>query len=412
MRSRQAIGPGGVAVNRTYAEYTETAHRLLRALFDAYLAGDARGRPFLSPRPILHITKHFNEQPGYRGLLDLASRVAAERGLTFVFDRDDSASFFNRYGLVDDRAVETSASSEWRSAALQVVALNLPRVAFLAAGDQVRVFEELTRLMEAAAQAHLEKRVFLEKLLAQGEQGPLSVIALRVGSKPFLRLSWMTHWISPIGLAEMTRAVLGVESYEDDGAREFAARVVSHLRREAERLSNKHKVRFVLAETASYSVAHRLAGLDVRFFGKAAVDVMRGSPDTGAGYYTTGAKVPAGADVSPLERVRVEGTFHQHGILDAASDLWLGGKVPTPEQIAIAVSQAFYQSTTSSLVIAPTFTTCLDCGAISHGLSADCATCGSTRVDGLVGGAGSSTNTSSWDAGRQAELADRRLLGE
>jgi ribonucleoside-triphosphate reductase len=139
---------------------------------------------------------------------------------------------------------------------------------------------------------------------------------------------------------------------------------------------------------------------------------MRGAPESGAGYYTAGTKVPSGASVSPLERVRVEGAYHRHGILNATSDLWLGVKVPTPEQIAIVVSQAFYQSETASLMIAPTFTFCIDCGVVAHGRLAQCASCGSARVDGYVGGASAGATTSSWDAGRQAELADRKLLGD
>jgi ribonucleoside-triphosphate reductase len=408
MRDRQAIGPGGAAINRTYGEYTETAHRVLRAMFEAYLAGDANGRAFLTPRPILHITRRFNEQPGYRGMLDLASRVATERGgLVFVFDRDDAASFFNRYGLSDERAVERSESADWRSAALQVVALNLPRVAYLAAGDHVRAFEELTRLMEAAAQAHLEKRVFIEKLLAQGEQGPLSLIARRGAAKPFLRLAWMTHWISPVGLNEMTRAVLGSELHADADAVEFASRVVGHLRREAERLSSKHKVRFVLSEACSPGIPHRLARLDLRFFGRSAAEVVRGTPETGSVYYTTGFRLAASAETSLLDRLRAEGHFHTHGVLNASTELWFDERVPSAEQAAIAVSQAFYQSDASALALVPVFTICFACGASSRGLRSECPACQSSRVDGFALSGDRYAPTSGWDDGQLAELGER-----
>lgn len=409
MADRPAIGPAGEPLPRPYGDYTETAHRVLRALLEAYLAGDARGRPFVTPRAILHITPRFNEHPGYRSLLDLASRVATERGgMTIVFDRDEAASFFARYGISDGRAIERSDSAGWRSAALGVVALNLPRVGYLSGGDQVRVFEELTRLMEAAAQAHLEKRVFLEKLLARGEAGPLSLIAMSSGSTPFLRLSWTTHWISPVGLNELARSAIGAEIHHDDAAFDFASRVVGHLRREADRLSNKHKARFVLSETCTPAAAHRMARLDLRFFGKAAAGIVRASDAEGTdASYTPGLKLSSRAEVSALDRLRAEGDLHGAGVMSAGTDVWLGGETPTPEQVAILVSKAFYQTRVGAISIAPEFTLCQACGAASHGLVDACPSCGSNRIDGYALAGDRYSVTSGWDAGLRAELAHR-----
>src|SRR5262249_47322315 len=157
-------------------------------------------------RLILHINRHFNAVPGYRGLLELASRLAVDRGgLTIAFDRDDEGSFYRRYGISDEKALERTSTHSLRSSQLPGVSLNLPRVGYLAAGDQLQAFEELTRLMETAAQAHLEKRVFLEKLLALGERGPLAALTTRASGSPFLRLNWTTHAINPVGLNELCR---------------------------------------------------------------------------------------------------------------------------------------------------------------------------------------------------------------
>jgi ribonucleoside-triphosphate reductase len=408
LASRTAIGPGGEQLQRTYGEYRETAVRFLRALLEAYLAGDARGRPFLSPRAILHITPRFTELAGYRALLDLASRVATERGgLAIAFDRDDDHAFFGRYGVADARSIARSESADWRSAALGVVALNLPRVGYLAAGDQVRAFEELTRLMEAAAQAHLEKRVFLEKLLAQGEHGPLSLVALAPGGKPFLRLSWTTNYIAPVGLNELVRAVVGAEVHEGAGALDFASRLVGHLRREAERLSNKHKARFVLSESCSASTAYRLARLDLRFFGKAAAEILGRDEGAGALAYSQGFRLSSRADVTPLERIEMEGSLHVAGLVNAGTEVWFGEQAPSPEQAAILVSQAFYQTRVASISFAPEFTFCQACGASSRGLHASCPVCDSPRVDGFALAGDRYSLTSGWETGRLSELASR-----
>ncbi len=409
LASRPAIGPGGERLNRTYSEYTETAHRFLRAYFEACLAGDARRRPFVSPRAILHVTSRFTERAGYRAVLDLASRVATERGgLTIAFDRDGESAFFERFGLSDANVIAKTETDNWRSAALAAVAINLPRVGYLAGGDQVRVFEELTRVMEAAAQAHLEKRLFLEKLLARGEHGPLSLLAMTVGGKPFLRLAWTSHPIAPVGLNELARAVVGSQLHESDAALEFGRRVMGHLSREIERLSDKHRVRFLLSETSDGATSSRLARLDLRFFGSAAADSMRnGSADGGEANYTSGCKLAATAPLQPLDRLKSEGALHVPGLLNASSEVWFGTSPPTAEQVALLISQGFYQTDVGAVAFAPEFTFCNACDAAAAGVLSKCPKCGSTSIDGYALSGDRYSLTTAWDEARRAELAER-----
>jgi ribonucleoside-triphosphate reductase (formate) len=104
-------------------------------------------------------------------------------------------------------------------------------------------------MLELAAQASLEKRVFLEKLLARGESGVLAMLAMRPNNEPFLRLNWTAHALCPLGLSALANIVSGAPVETSPLAQEFAARVIAHLNLEAERLSVKHKVRFILAES-------------------------------------------------------------------------------------------------------------------------------------------------------------------
>lgn len=411
MKSRPAIGAGGQVTDKTYGDYTGEAHRFLQSLFEVYIEGDGSGRAFLTPRLILHINRHFNEVPGYRSVLELASRLAVERGgLTIAFDRDDEGSFFRRYGINDEKAISRAESHALRSAQFQVVSLNLPRVGYLAAGNQVKVFEELTRLMETAAQAHLEKRVFLEKLLALGERGPLAALATRAGGLPFLKLNWTTHAISLVGLNELCRAVLQSDLHDSEATVEFALKVLTHLKREAERLSNKHKVRFLLSGQSTEVTAHRLARLDLRFFGDTAASAVCGDAGADAGYYTDGVRLSATSDVSVLDRVRTEGLFHEFGFTNAATEIWMGESMPQADDLGRLISQAFYQSGCAGLIFCPEFTLCSNCSHSARGLHKTCPNCGSERIDGLAYAGDRYGHTSSWDAGRLAELKDRRRV--
>jgi ribonucleoside-triphosphate reductase len=411
LKSRPAISAGGQELGETYGDFTNEAHRFLQALLEVYLEGDGTGRAFLTPRLVLHISSHFNEIAGYRAILDLASRLAVERGgMTIAFDRDDENSFYRRYGINDEKAVARADSAALRTSQFQIVSLNLPRVGYLAAGNQVRVFEELTRLMETAAQAHLEKRVFLEKLLALGETGPLAGLTTRAGGSPFLKLNWSTHAISIVGLNELCRVMLDADLHASAEAMEFALKVLTHLKRETERLSNKHKVRFLLSGQTTEITAHRLARLDLRFFGEVAAKGVCGDAATGAAYYTDGARLATTANLPVLERIRLEGVFHEFGFLNAATEIWLGETLPQAEEMGRLISQAFYQSSCAGLIFCPEFAICSSCGFTARGLQEVCPKCQSEKVDGLAFAGDRYGITSSWDAGRLAELRDRKRV--
>ncbi|MEW6213091.1 MAG: anaerobic ribonucleoside-triphosphate reductase [Acidobacteriota bacterium] len=411
LKERQAIAAGGQKLERSYGEFALEAHRFLQALLEVYIEGDGQHRPFVTPRLTLHINRHFNEVPGYRGVLELASRLAVERGgLTVAFDRDDEGTFFRRYGIEDEKGVSRAENHALRSAQFQSVALNLPRVGYLAGGNQVKVFEELTRLMETAAQAHLEKRVFLEKLLALGDRGPLAALSTRANNSQFLRLNWTTHAISIVGLNELCRTVLGSDLHLSKEAMDFGLKALMHIHHEAERLTNKHKVRFLLSGQSGQAVAHRFAKLDLRFFGEMAEGAINGNPQTEAAYYTDGARLLSSGDVSIMDRVRVEGVFHEFGFVGAATEVWMGEEAPEPDDVGRLISQAFYQSSCAGLIFCPEFTVCSACNHISHGLGRLCPECGSDRLDGFAYAGDHYGLTSAWDASRVTELRERRRV--
>jgi ribonucleoside-triphosphate reductase len=197
LRDLPVVGAGGEKFNATYGMMSDTARLFLKALFEVYLEGDGQGLPFIGPRPVLHLTNGFFDDPNAQAnqeFLELVARGAAERGgVGLAFDRpngDEAGSAFTpRYGLSADKLRRATESWQWRAAIFSSVAINLPRIGYQAEGSPAKVFELLTGLLELAGQASLEKRVFLEKLLARGEAGALAMLAMRPDKEPFLPLS-------------------------------------------------------------------------------------------------------------------------------------------------------------------------------------------------------------------------------
>ncbi|HKQ77732.1 MAG TPA: anaerobic ribonucleoside-triphosphate reductase, partial [Blastocatellia bacterium] len=415
LRDLQIVGAGGEKFSSTYGAMEETARDFLKALFEVYLEGDGQGLPFTGPRPILHLTESFIGNPFNRGVLDLVIRAATERGgVTLAFDRlsenPAATSFTARYGVSADKLQRASESWQWRAATLSSVAINLPRVGYQAAGDPqgvAKIFELLTRLLELAAQASLEKRIFLEKLLARGESGALAMLAMRPGQEIFLPLSWTAHAICPVGLSELAQIATGDPLDLSQPAQDFAASVIAHLNAEAERLSIKHKVRFMLAESRDITAPHRLARLDLRFANHASA-INSGSESAAEVFYTNSIKLPVKSDVRALNRIRIESELQGGMIRNAVTDLWLGAALPTPEKLAELISQAFHQTQISAITFSPEFTVCDVCHTVLRGLLSNCPQCGSMRIDGLAQSTNRYSRTSTWPRWKLAELNQRR----
>lgn len=410
LRNRPAIGAGGEQLDQCYEDFGPVARDFLTAIFEVYLEGDGQGWPLTGPRPILHVTSRFIDNPGYRAFLDLASTVAIERGgVTFTFDRspenDESLlTFTRRYGMSPTVLQRTGESWQWRAAILSSVAINLPRLGYRAEGDSIKVFQLLTELLELAAQSSLEKRVFLEKLLARGESGVLSLLAMRPGNELFLRLNWTAHAICPIGVSELVKSITGVSLDASPEAQELAKKIVAHLQAEVERLSAKHKVKFLLAESRDLIAPHRLAKLDQSEF----AETTATGTDRSRAFYSSSGKVPVTSTPTTFDKIRIEGAIQNNSIQGAKTELW-EDEIPTrPEQMAVLISRAFYQTNNPAFTLSPILTICPNCHSTSRGILSSCPQCHSTKVDALAQAANHYSRVSSWPSWKVAELKLRK----
>ncbi len=407
-----AIGPGGEYTGLNYSDYAEEARKFVWALFDVYLKGDASGRPFFFPKPLVHITEKFFKTPGHKEFLRHICQVASEKGTTyFVFDRGDTAKISQccRLSFKLEASDLADATSPWkmRYSALQNVTINLPRLAYLAEGDDAALFAKLTDVMELVAQAHLEKRVFIEKLLALGENGPLAMLTMKQDEESYLRLHKATFLVGMVGLNELVQYHCGQELHQSKAAIKLGLSVTSHMKLVAEKLSDKHHLKFVLEQTPAESTAYRFAKLDLRYHSPASGSVIKGSVKTGEVYYTNSTLLNVGAKVNPVERVKTEGLFHPLIPAGSISHIWLGEAQPSPESLANFVAKSFHQTLNDQLAFSPEFTSCNDCNKTSRGLAEKCSYCGSTNVDGITRITGYFTKTSIWNKGKKGELADR-----
>ena len=410
-----AVGPGGEYTGKTYDAYEKDARRFARALFEAYRGGDAMGRPFVFPRPFLHITEQFFQAAGHEELLDVVCEVAAEKGSPhFIFDRGSFLHLSECRTLDMDRGDEkTDVCEPWkmRYFGIQNVSINLPRLGYQAQGDDTRLFSMISDIMGLAAMAHLQKQAFIERLLSHGEEGPLSLLTLRFDGMPFLRMNRCTYLMGLIGLNELVWAHTGQQLHESEDARECGRRVVLHMKKVADTLTQAHGIRFILSQSPAESTPYRLARLDLKNFSPTAGHFVRGDISRGDIYYTNSTLLSVSSSTDPFERTVLEGHFHPLIEGHAATCIWLGDIKPASASIAAFVTKAFRETENSHVVFSPEFTSCLDCGETSRGMAKTCPVCGSDHVEGITRGAGYFSRVSDWNRGKLAELRDRKTRG-
>ena len=394
-----AIGPGGKSTGKTYGDYAAESKRFVRALFEVFGEGDATGKPFIFPRPIIHITKRFLDSPDHGEFLRLLCRVAGEKGNTFfVFDRRE-----------EEKSRSKRQRKPWRvrCAVLQNVSLNLPRLGYRSEGHEGRLLDLVSEAVELMARAHVEKKEFLEKLLSYGDQGPLALLSMTADGSPYLRLDEAAFLIGMAGLNELAEIVRGEPLHGSGEAFAFGLKLIEHMKGEANRQSRKHGMRFLLGQTPAETTTHRFARLDLRYFSPPAGRFVRGDIARGEIYYTNSTHLAVSAQIPSRVRVEREGMFHPLLGGGAATHIWLGEEQLGDDVLAGFIVDVFRNTQSRQVVFSPEFTSCDACGRTSRGLKDACPLCGSRNIEEIARITQYFSGVSGWNKGKLAELRDR-----
>jgi ribonucleoside-triphosphate reductase len=407
-----AIGPGGEFTGLTYADYLPEAQEFVRTLFDIYLEGDGSSRPFFFPKPLVHITEKFFRTPGHEEFLRHICEAASEKGNTyFVFDRGETAKISEccRLSFKLEKTDLMDALTPWkmRYCAMQNVTVNLPRIAYEARGDDTRLFSLLTERICLAAEAHLQKKQFIERLLSLGNAGPLALLTMDKDGEPYLRMHRVTYLLGMVGLNELVQFHTGDELHESEDAVKFGLKVIAHMNLVAARLGRKYNMRFVLEQTPAESTAYRFAKLDMRQFPEAQ-RVVKGNLHLDEIYYTNSTLFNVASPVDPIDRVKKEGLFHPLIEAGSLTHVWLGESRPDPESLANFVIKTFRMTQNDQIAFSPELTSCVECGRTSRGLTDACPYCSSEKVEQITRITGYFTKVASWNKGKIGELKDRR----
>lgn len=411
----EAIGPGGEELGQTYTDYLPEAQEFVNALFDVYMEGDALGRPFFFPKPNVHMTERFFDTEGHEEFLDHICKVASEKGNTyFVFDRGDTAKISECCRLsfkLDDNDLE-DAKTPWkmRYSAMQNVTINLPRIAYEANLNDDRLFEIITDRIQLAANAHVQKKEFISKLLGMGKYGPLSLLTMELDDEPYYRLNRASFLIGMLGLNEMVQYHTGEQMHQSKDSLMFGLEIISYMKQETDRIGEELGIKMPLEQTPAESTAYRMAKLDMKHFPMQAPTVIKGNKSAGEIYYTNSTYLNVSEEMNPIDKVKKEGKFHPLIEAGALTHVWLGESKPNSESLANFVKKTMRNTQNVQIAFSPEFTSCLDCGRTMRGLDSECGRCGSENIEGITRVTGFFSKISGWNKGKLGELSERHKV--
>ncbi|NLI61145.1 MAG: anaerobic ribonucleoside triphosphate reductase [Clostridiales bacterium] len=107
-----------------------------------------------------------------------------------------------------------------------------------------------------------------------------------------------------IGLAECLKALIGQHHGESEQAQELGLRIVSHMRKRMDDVSQSLKLNFTLLATPAEGTAGRFVGMDRELFGS-----IPGVTDRE--YYTNSFHIPVYFNINAIDKIKLEAPYHE-----------------------------------------------------------------------------------------------------
>jgi ribonucleoside-triphosphate reductase len=409
LKKQNALLPGGKTKEGvTYEDFTEEAKTIFNAFIDTYMEGDYYGRTFNFPKPEFKLRKKVVRTKKFDKELLKISKLSSKFGAPYFLNLaapympDAVQSQCCRYFLIpDSKQMKQIEEGKLRFGSLDTVSINLPRCAYESKGDEKNFYESLDEKFEISKLVFAAKRKMLRKYLLNGGA---PFLTQEFDGEPYFDLDTSTNSIGFVGLNEAVHSLTGKQLHEDKDAWKTGLRIVNHMKEKTLRMQKLNGSRWSLVQTPAESAANRFAKLDQSFKENLAQG-ERGSKNV---YYTNSSHVFVGAKIPLWNRIKIEGSFHPLLMGGAITHVFMGDKNPDPKAIKEFIKKIANKTLSSYFALTKDMSHCINCGAMSNGMINICPHCGGKNIEWFSRVTGYLTPVKAWNAGKRAEIKDRR----
>ncbi len=412
---------GGELQKETYGDFQKEIDLFNRAFAEAMLEGDAKGRVFTFPIPTYNVTSDlFEDTKSLGAVWEMTAKYGIPYFANFVqsdMKPEDARSMCCRLRL-DNRKLRKRGGGYFGAnpltGSIGVVTINLPRVAYLtkiccSRTGQVKevFFNRLEELMQIARQSLIAKRKVVENF-TEGGLYPYSKVLLSNIKERFGGY-WYNHFstIGVIGGNEACLNFLGKDISTREG-RKFIAEVLDFMNEKLRDFQAEDDQMYNLEATPAEGTSYRLAKLDKEKYPDIIVANEEAVKSGAAPYYTNSTQLPVGLTDDLFGALDVQDGLQSKYTGGTVFHAFLGERLPSGQAVKRLVQKIAENYRLPYFTLTPTFSICMEHGYIS-GERAKCPKCGKecevySRVVGYL------RPVSQWNAGKQAEFADRLLF--
>jgi ribonucleoside-triphosphate reductase len=299
---------------------TEAGRMVTECFLLAYEKGLGKGESPLFPNVCFKIKEDVNFEEGDPNydLFQLSMRVACKR-LFPTYSFQDSS--FNKpyrdeeiaYMGCRTRVISNCNGPEVTNSRgnLSFTTINLPRLGIRAEKNLSLFWNYLDEIFDLCVEQLLTRYNVQKKLKVKdfpflmGQKLYLDSEELADNDMIEKAIRHGTLSIGFIGLAECLYALTGKHHGESADAQALGVAIVSHLRRRCNEATKKHKLNFTLLATPAEQLSGKFTQIDVERFGKIA-------GVTDKKWYTNSFHVPVEYQISALDKIAIEGVYHQY----------------------------------------------------------------------------------------------------
>lgn len=398
--ANEAVIIGGKLQDSTYGEYAPEMAMINKAFIEVMLRGDADGRIFSFPIPTYNVTDDF---PWDSEIGELLLQLTAKYGVPYFqnfinsdISPEDVRSMCCRLKM-DLRELRKKTGGLFGAGDLTgsigVVTLNLPKLAYLAQGEE-DFLDLVTEYAELARDSLEFKRKMINDNLERG---------MFPWSARYLKNGFAGHFAT-IGLVGGHEACLNLlgKGIETPAGTRFMQRTLRHLSELTSRFQEQTGNLYNLEATPAEGTSYRLARIDKKLY-----EEIHASGN-GTPYYTNSTALPVGYSDDVLFALEHQNALQPLYTGGTVFHTFLGEAVSDTQALKSFIVKAFTNTKIPFLSITPTFSVCKEHGYI-QGEHFQCPTCGQdsevyTRIVGYY------RPVSRWNDGKKAEYADRLVF--
>lgn len=403
MKAERAI-VGGKRQEFTYGECQKEMDLVNRAFLETMLAGDAGGMGFQYPIPVYGLTEDFDWSDTERNrlLFSLASHYGTPYFSNYIrgglLPGDVRNSYQGKepdFSRLRKKAGGLFGYGE-HTGSIGVVTLNLSRIAYQSK-DESDFFKRLDHTADLAARSLMIKREVISRLL-KGGLYPYTACYLK---------NFDNH-DSSISVIGMNEAGLNAkwlrEGMESERTRQFAIRILEHLRKRLLDYQKEYQSLYCLEAAPAESAAYRLALLDRKEF----PDIRTAGKEGDVPYYTNSTKLPADFSGSLKEALRNQEGVQSLYTAGTAFSVYLDQELSDWRKTRQILKEMAEGYDLPCMSLSPAYSICQSCGYLT-GIQSSCPKCkGAADVYSRI--AGYYRPVHDWNEGKAQEFRNQRML--